>query len=105
MERVDGWKIFELQIETTSSFTAKVGIWYLLYNFVQELFMEYLVTEGFTRARRDKRKTVYYRDLGRNFAVDGQSHVVVSKKEIILCLTFSNYVFFFFLNIYIRDSL
>ncbi|RUP45808.1 histone-like transcription factor (CBF/NF-Y) and archaeal histone-domain-containing protein [Jimgerdemannia flammicorona] len=29
-----------------------------------ELFMEYLVSEGFSRARRDKRKTVYYRDLG-----------------------------------------
>jgi histone H3/H4 len=26
--------------------------------------MEYLVTEAFTKARKDKRKTVYYRDLG-----------------------------------------
>ena len=28
--------------------------------------MEYLVKEGFTRARKEKRKTVYYKDLGKN---------------------------------------
>ena len=27
--------------------------------------MEYLVKEGFTRARKEKRKTVYYKDLGK----------------------------------------
>lgn len=26
--------------------------------------MEYLVTEAFTKAKKEKRKTVYYRDLG-----------------------------------------
>lgn len=31
---------------------------------LQELFIEYLVNEGLTRAKRDKRKTVYYKDLG-----------------------------------------
>lgn len=29
--------------------------------------MEYLVTEAFTKAKKEKRKTVYYRDLGRLF--------------------------------------
>ncbi|KAI8366625.1 histone-fold-containing protein [Radiomyces spectabilis] len=32
-------------------------------SFATELFMEYLVTEGFSRAKRDKRKTIYYKDL------------------------------------------
>lgn len=27
--------------------------------------MEYLVTEAFTKAKKEKRKTVYYRDLGK----------------------------------------
>ncbi|KAL0080039.1 histone-fold-containing protein [Phycomyces blakesleeanus] len=31
--------------------------------YATELFMEYLVTEGYQRAKRDKRKTVYYKDL------------------------------------------
>ncbi|KAG2226835.1 hypothetical protein INT45_005800 [Circinella minor] len=31
--------------------------------YATELFMEYLVKEGFTRARKEKRKTVYYKDL------------------------------------------
>lgn len=26
--------------------------------------MEYLVQEGFTRARNEKRKTIFYKDLG-----------------------------------------
>lgn len=26
--------------------------------------MEYLVTEAFSKARKEKRKTVYYKDLG-----------------------------------------
>ncbi|KAG0172845.1 hypothetical protein DFQ28_009808 [Apophysomyces sp. BC1034] len=31
--------------------------------YATELFMEYLITEGFDRAKRDKRKTVFYKDL------------------------------------------
>ncbi|KAL1930843.1 hypothetical protein VTP01DRAFT_9980 [Rhizomucor pusillus] len=31
--------------------------------YATELFIEYLVNEGLTRAKRDKRKTVYYKDL------------------------------------------
>ncbi|KAI8140632.1 histone-fold-containing protein [Fennellomyces sp. T-0311] len=31
--------------------------------YATELFMEYLVKEGFTRARKEKRKTIYYKDL------------------------------------------
>ncbi|KAG2211649.1 histone-fold-containing protein [Mucor mucedo] len=31
--------------------------------YATELFMEYLVTEAFTKAKKEKRKTVYYRDL------------------------------------------
>ncbi|KAI8890245.1 histone-fold-containing protein [Backusella circina FSU 941] len=31
--------------------------------YATELFMEYLVTEAFTKAKKDKRKTVYYKDL------------------------------------------
>lgn len=27
--------------------------------------MEYLVTEAFSNAKKEKRKTVYYRDLGK----------------------------------------
>ncbi|KAJ8659180.1 hypothetical protein O0I10_005219 [Lichtheimia ornata] len=31
--------------------------------YATELFMEYLVQEGFTRARNEKRKTIFYKDL------------------------------------------
>ncbi|GAA5815723.1 hypothetical protein MFLAVUS_009237 [Mucor flavus] len=31
--------------------------------YATELFMEYLVTEAFEKAKKDKRKTVYYKDL------------------------------------------
>ncbi|KAI8364954.1 histone-fold-containing protein [Blakeslea trispora] len=31
--------------------------------YATELFMEYLVTEAFSKAKQEKRKTVYYRDL------------------------------------------
>ncbi|KAI9488102.1 histone-fold-containing protein [Zychaea mexicana] len=31
--------------------------------YATELFMEYLVKEGFTRARKEKRKTIFYKDL------------------------------------------
>ncbi|KAI8644854.1 histone-fold-containing protein [Parasitella parasitica] len=31
--------------------------------YATELFMEYLVTEAFSRAKKEKRKTVYYKDL------------------------------------------
>lgn len=30
--------------------------------------MEYLVNEAFTKAKKEKRKTIFYRDLGKFFS-------------------------------------
>ncbi|RUS27172.1 hypothetical protein BC938DRAFT_483625 [Jimgerdemannia flammicorona] len=63
VSRVGGalWEVEVQRFELKARFSLTA---FPVNGLLQELFMEYLVSEGFSRARRDKRKTVYYRDLG-----------------------------------------